>query len=168
MHGHCNIAFVQICSIRLIWSLSSHKQLVPQDSRGCQDARTEASTIRDANALLQPKPLESLEGQSSRHWVELFEHFLLVRVRGGSFQHACCQCKFRTKCKTNISESLRYGAHFSLSQYMSLYCAYWAVHDYGDTILHSSLSENCLLQFEGKVYIGANASTSAIPCFGSQ
>ena len=48
---------------------------------------------------------------------------------------------------------------FSLSQNTELRYAYWAVHDYGDTILHSSLPEDCLLQFEGKLYIGASAST---------
>ena len=56
-------------------------------------------------------------------------------------------------CKITISQSLRCGALFSLSQKGVTHNAYWAVHDYSDTILHSSLPENCLLQFEGKLYI---------------
>lgn len=58
--GIATLLLFKYVQIRLIWSRFSfapHKQLVPQESRGCQDARTEASTIRDANALLQPKPL---------------------------------------------------------------------------------------------------------------
>ena len=52
---------------------------------------------------------------------------------------------------------------FSLSQnIVHAHYAYWAVHDYSDTILHSSLPENCLLQFEGKLYIGVNASTCVL------
>ena len=62
-------------------------------------------------------------------------------------------------CKTTITESLRYGAHLFLEPKYTTQGTYWAVHDYGDTILHSSLPENCLLQFEGKLYIGVNCAT---------